>query len=263
MTAPRSRTTASARETAGVTGADAPVREAGGRSAPALRGIRGWPASERPRERLLAQGPGHLSDAELIAVLLRTGTKGRDAVALAREMLAACNGSLPALSRLLPAELARRKGVGPAKAAAIVAALELARRMVVEPEGTKPRFRSSADAARHFMVRYRGLKRESFRVALLDSGHRLIAEKTVTVGTLNLALVHPRDVFRHAVAESAAAVVLVHNHPSGDPAPSEEDLRLTRQLLKAGDDLGIPVVDHVIVAGSRWYSFADSRRMER
>jgi len=205
----------------------------------------------------------HLSEAELIAILLRTGTKGRDAVALARDLLSACKGSLQALSRLLPAELARRKGVGPAKAAAIVAALELGRRMAGEPEGNKPRFRSSADAARHFMARYRGVKRESFRVALLDSGHRIIAEKTITVGTLNLALVHPRDVFRQAVAESAAAVVLVHNHPSGDPSPSEEDIRLTRQLLKAGDDLSIPVVDHVIVAGSRWYSFADSRKLER
>ena len=99
-------------------------------------------------------------------------------------------------------------------------------------------------------------------VALLDSGHRLVAEKTVTVGTLNLALVHPRDVFRQAVAAGAAAVVLIHNHPSGDPSPSEEDIRLTRQLLKAGDDLQIPVVDHIIVAGGRWYSFADSRRLE-
>lgn len=223
-------------------------------------GIRGWPAGERPRERLLEKGPASLTEAELIAVILRTGARGKSAVDLGRATLRKY-GSLRSLSRRDAGELAGNPGFGPAKAAAIVSAFELGRRAASETEKPRPRFRSSADVASHFLPLTRGLKREVFRVVMLDSAHRIMGAKTITVGTLNLAVVHPREAFRAAVMESAAALVLMHNHPSGDPAPSEEDVRLTRQFVRAGEDLGIPVLDHVILGDGRHYSFADSKRM--
>jgi DNA repair protein RadC len=225
----------------------------------APKGILGWPAAERPRERLFARGPHALSDAELLALLLRTGRPGASAVDLARELLREAGG-LRRLADRLPAEL-RRLGLGAAKAAAVVAGFELGRRMLAEPDRPRPRFTCSADVWRHFGPRRAGRRREVFEIALLDSAHRLIASRTITVGTLNLALVHPRDVFREAIAESAAGLVLIHNHPSGDPAPSEEDVKLTRQLVRAGEAVGIPVLDHIILGAGRWFSFADSRRL--
>ena len=223
-------------------------------------GIPGWPAAERPRERLLARGPQALTDAELLAILLRTGVPGRTAVDVAREALKEA-GTLKRLAERLPRELARRKGIGAAKAAAIAAAFELGRRMLAEPEGDRPRFVASADVARHFAPGRAGRRREVFEIALLDTAHRLIRAKVVTVGTLNLALVHPRDVFREAIAESAAGIVLLHNHPGGDPTPSAEDVKLTRQLVRAGEAVGIPVLDHIILGAGRYFSFADSRTL--
>jgi len=196
----------------------------------------------------------------LLAVILRTGNRGKSAVDLGRDTLKKYK-SLRALSRQDAGELARNAGFGPAKAAAIAAAFELGRRADSENETPHPRFRSSADVASHFLPLTRGLKREVFRVIMLDSAHRIMGDKTITVGTLNLAIVHPREAFREAVLQSAAALVLMHNHPSGDPTPSEEDVRLTRQFVRAGEDLGIPVLDHVILGDGRHYSFADSKRM--
>jgi len=223
-------------------------------------GIAGWPPGERPRERLLENGPHSLTDAELLAVILRTGRAGKSAVDLGRETIRK-HGSLRSLSRRDAGELSRDSGFGPAKAAAIVAAFELGRRAAAESEKPRARFRSSADVAAHFLPLTRGLKREVFRVLMLDSAHRIMGTRTITVGTLNLAVVHPREAFRAAVVESAAALVLMHNHPSGDPSPSEEDIRLTRQFVRAGEDLGIPVLDHVILGEGRHYSFADSKQM--
>jgi len=225
-----------------------------------LKGIRGWPEGERPRERLFKNGPHSLTDAELLAVILRTGVRGKSAVDLGRDTIKKY-GSLRALSRRDAGELNKDSGFGPAKAAAIVSAFELGRRSASENESPHPRFRSSADVASHFLPLTCGLKREVFRVVMLDSAHRIMGNKTITVGTLNLAVVHPREAFREAIIRSAAALVLMHNHPSGDPTPSEEDVRLTRQFIRAGEDLGIPVLDHVILGDGRHYSFADSKRM--
>jgi DNA repair protein RadC len=224
------------------------------------KGIRGWPANERPRERLLTGGPHSLTDSELLAVILRTGARGMTAVDLGRDTLKKY-GSLRALSRRDAGELAQGDGFGPAKAAAVASAFELGRRAAAENEEPHPRFRSSADVAAHFLPLTRGLKREVFRVLMLDSAHRIMGTRTITVGTLNLAVVHPREAFREAIIEGAAALVLMHNHPSGDPTPSEEDVRLTRQFVRAGEDLGIPVLDHVVLGEGRHYSFADSKRM--
>ena len=223
-------------------------------------GILGWPAAERPRERLLEHGARSLSEAELLAILFRTGTRGRTAVDLGRNLLKK-SGPLSRLAHRSPAEISEGTGIGPAKAAAVAAAFELGRRAAAEPEKPRSRFRSSADVASHFLPLTRGLQREVFRIIMLDSAHRIVKSRTVTVGTLNLAVVHPREVFRAAVVEGAAALVLVHNHPSGDPSPSEEDVRLTHQLIRAGENLGIPVLDHVILGDGRHYSFADSRRL--
>ena len=220
----------------------------------------GWPKAERPRERLVEKGPVALTDADLLAILLRTGTKGKTAVQLAMELLREY-GSLRNLSGRLLREYTRTRGIGTAKAATITAAFELGRRLASESDRPRPRFRSSADAAAHFTPLMRDSKREVFRIAMLDSAHRLVKAKTVTVGTLNLALVHPREVFREAVVESAAGLVLLHNHPGGDPAPSEEDTRLTRQLVHAGEAVGIPVLDHIIIGDGRYFSFADSHKL--
>jgi len=225
-------------------------------------GIRGWPEAERPRERLIERGAHNLSDAELIAILLRVGRKGRSAVDVARDLIRDA-GSLKALAEKLPAELEKQSGVKAAKAATLLAAFELGRRMLAEPDRPHPQFRSSADVWHWFSPRRAGRRREIFEIALLNSTHRMIGRKVITVGTLNLALVHPRDVFREAIAEDAAGVVLIHNHPGGDPDPSDEDVALTRQLVRAGEAVGIPVLDHVILGAGRWFSFADSHRMEK
>lgn len=227
----------------------------------AKSGIAGWPEHDRPRERMLEKGPAALADAELVALLIRTGAKGRSAVELARQMLKDAGG-LQALADRQPAEL-KRHGLGPAKSAAIAAAFELGRRTASQPDRAKPSFTSSADVFRHFAPSRTGRTREIFEIAILDVKHRLIRRKVITVGTLNLALVHPRDVFKPALAENGAGIVLVHNHPSGDPTPSEEDVKLTRQLGAAGDAVGIRVLDHVILGKDRWFSFADSKRLER
>jgi DNA repair protein RadC len=224
-------------------------------------GIRGWPAPERPRERLFARGAHALTDAELLAILLRTGAKGQSAVELGRELIRRF-GSPCDMARRLPKEYSRLAGLGAAKTAALAAAFELGRRSLSPSANPGASFRSSRDIAARFLPLCRNLKREVFRIAILDSAHRLIRARTVTVGTLNLALVHPRDVFREAIVENAAAIVLIHNHPSGDPAPSEEDHRLTRQLVSAGQALSIPVLDHLILGHDRYFSFADSRRLK-
>lgn len=225
------------------------------------RGIRGWPPRERPRERLIARGPHALTDAELLAIILRVGVKGKSAVDLGRQLLGRF-GSLRALARRHPKEYSHLSGLGGAKAASLAAAFELGRRVASERENPSASFSSSRDVAGYFLPLCRNLRREVFRIAILDSAHRIIRTKTITVGTLNLALVHPRDVFREAVVESAAGIVLVHNHPSGDPAPSDEDIRLTRQLVSAGEAVAIPVLDHVILGDDGYFSFADSRRLK-
>ncbi len=201
---------------------------------------------DRPRERLLAQGPAQLTDSELLALLLRTGTRGRAASAVARELVAA--GGLAALAQAAPTELAAIRGVGPAKAATLLAAFELGRRVAARPLRRGDRIGSPEDVHRHFHAHLRDAAAEQFHTVLLDSRHRVIRSVLTSQGTLTASLVHPREVFRPALREAAAALVLVHNHPSGDPSPSPEDREITRRLARAGALLGIPVLDHVIVA---------------
>lgn len=215
-----------------------------------------WPEAERPRERLLAKGPEILSDAQLLAIVLRTGCQDSTAVDVAMEILHQA-GSLPALAGCGVEELCRIRGVGPAKAAQLKAALELGKRAMAEPLSSGTRVSSSAHLFRHFHPGMRDLKREIFKVVMLDAKNAVIKAVTVSEGSLTLSIVHPREVFALAVRESAAGVIFLHNHPSGDPTPSVEDRRLTERLVAAGEVLGIRVLDHLVMGDGRYVSFAD------
>ena len=220
------------------------------------KGITYWPETERPRERLLAKGPDALSDAQLLAILLRTGRRDSSAVQVAIELLSRVGG-IGGLAMCGVEELCAIQGIGPAKAAQLKAAVELGRRSLAAPLSTGTRISSSADLFKHFHPILRDRKQELFKVVLLDAKNTVIKETTVSEGTLTLSLVHPREVFGSAVRESAAAVIFLHNHPSGDPSPSPEDRHLTDRLAEAGRLLGIPVLDHVIIGDGRYVSFAD------
>jgi DNA repair protein RadC len=220
------------------------------------RGITQWPEAERPRERLLAQGPGALSDAQLLAILLRVGRQRSSAVQLGLEVLDLLNG-LSGLAHCGIEELCAVPGVGAAKAAQLKAALELGRRALATPLAKGTKITSSRDLFHHYHPGLRDLRHEIFKVVLLDAKHAIMRDATVSEGSLTLSIVHPREVFSLAVRESAAAVIFLHNHPSGDPTPSQEDRVLTTRLVAAGDVLGIRVLDHLIVGDGRYVSFAD------
>jgi DNA repair protein RadC len=220
--------------------------------------IREWPAPERPRERLHSDGPGALAARELLAILIGSGREGASAVDVAGALLSSSGGSLRRLASSSPRELAAVHGIGPAVAARVSAALELGRRLAREGPLERLRITGPRDVYERCAPRLRDLPQEEFRVLLLNTQHAVIRELVITRGTLDTSLVHPREVFRPAIAESAAAVILVHNHPSGDPSPSVEDRAVTRQLGDAGRLLGIPVLDHVVVGDGCYVSFVEA-----
>lgn len=214
------------------------------------------PETDRPRERLWALGPAALTPGELVAILLGTGGGSLSAPEVAARLLEVGGGSLRRLASRPPAELQRVPGVGPTKAARLLAALELGARLVQETRPPVQRIREPGDVYRLVGPRLRDLAVEEFRLLALDSQSNVLRDVLVTRGLLNSSLVHPREVFRAAIAEAAAGIIVVHNHPSGDPTPSPEDHAVTRQLVEAGRLLDLPVYDHVIVAGDRFLSFA-------
>jgi DNA repair protein RadC len=218
--------------------------------------VKGLPPEDRPRERLLHHGAGALSSAELLAVLLRSGTRRAGVAELAGRLLAAF-GSLEALSRAHPGELVRQSGVGLAQAGAVLAAFELGRRVHSAPPARRPVIRAPADIAGLLGPRMRHLDREHFQAVLLNTRHEVLEIASVAVGGLDAAPIHPREVFKEAVRRSAAAVILVHNHPSGTPEPSGDDLRLTGRLAEAGRVVGIAVLDHVIIGDGRFVSLRE------
>ena len=224
------------------------------------RHLKHWPEEERPRERLLKHGADKLSDAQLLAILIRNGEGGRTAVDLGRELLEKF-GDLAGIARAGVKEMREVKGIGPAKAAEIKAAIELGRRYQ-RPNLAGASMCASQEVAEYFQPRLRDAKKEEFRCVLLDTKNRIIREETVSTGSLTASLVHPRETFKAAVRESAAAVIFVHNHPSGDTKPSQEDILLTKRLVQAGDLLGIRVLDHVIVGDGNHFSFRDSGLMQ-
>lgn len=219
-------------------------------------GLRRGPEAERPRERLYWSGPEALADAELLAIQLGSGARGKDAVEVAREILAAY-GSLGDVAAREVVELARIPGVGRAKAARLVAAFELTRRLRARTPGTRVVLSSPAEVYAAFGPLMEDLRREVFRVALLDAQNGLLRDRIISEGTLSASLVHPREVFKPAILESAAAVILLHNHPSGDPTPSREDVRLTRQLVECGRLLDLRIHDHVVIGRGRFVSLAE------
>lgn len=225
-------------------------------------GIKQWPMGERPRERLLQDGPETLSDAQLLAILLRVGRLNASAVDVAMELLRQLDG-LQGLANRGVEELCRIPGIGPAKTAQLKAAVELGKRVLAKPLATGTQIASSTDLFHHYYPRLRDLRHEVFKVVLLDAKHAIIRDATVSEGSLTLSIVHPREVFTLAVRESAAAVIFVHNHPSGDPSPSEEDRALTERLVEAGELLGIQVLDHLIIGDGQYVSFADRGWLRR
>ena len=221
---------------------------------PTLREI---PPDDRPRERLVAGPASALSSRELLAVLLGSGGSGRTAIDLAAEVLVRFGGSLRRLGAAEPGELSMAPGIGQARACALVAAFELGRRAAAEPARRDGRIQGPADVFRRLGPTLRDRKQEEFWALYLDTQNRVVCERCVTVGLLNSSLVHPREVFAPAIARTAASVVLAHNHPSGDPDPSPEDLEVTWQLVESGRLLGIPVRDHIIIGDGRYVSLLE------
>lgn len=217
--------------------------------------IKDLPLHERPRERLIQFGPGPLSDAEFLGLLIGSGTGGASAVDLAKILLSEI-GPFSVLCHKTVSELSRVKGIGRATAARIVAAFKVGRRTHGRPRERKEKIRTPEDVVTFFSPCLRDARHEIFKVVLLDGANRIIRDYTVSEGTLNASVVHPREVFKPAVDELASAVILVHNHPSGTPFPSQEDKAVTEQMVNAGQCMGIPVLDHIIIAGYEYYSFA-------
>ena len=209
--------------------------------------LKDQPASERPRERLVARGPNALTHAELIAILLRTGLKGTNVVEVGQNLLRKFDGSLNALALASVDEIRKIPGIGRDKAATLVAAFALARRMEQERREESPVLDNPATVVNFMRETIRLKNVESFQVLLLNVRKKLIRAEEISSGLIDTLLVHPREVFRAAIAANAAGIVLIHNHPSGDPTPSEADIKVTRDLIRAGQLLKIEVVDHVII----------------
>jgi len=221
-------------------------------------GIKHWPEDERPREKLLKKAPAFLSDAELLALIIGTGdsSSGQSALDMGRQMLADF-GNLRNMVHATASEICKIKGVGPAKAARVKAALELANRYGTRRLETLERFTSPIQVFDYFHSEFRNQRKEYFLALLLDGKNRILKRVQISEGSLNQSIVHPREVFSQAVRESAAAVILVHNHPTGDPTPSREDKEITRRLKEAGELLGIKILDHIIIGDGAFLSFAD------
>lgn len=223
--------------------------------------LKDLPPDARPRERLLDQGPKGLSDAELLAILLGAGSQRETAVELAARLLATFGDSGPAalrgISEARPEELARIHGLGPAKAARLLAACELGARLGAVRSTERPQIGRPEDVVRLVAPHLRGEAKEHVLVVWLNGRHQVLGWEDVSVGSLTEALAHPREVFREAIRRGAAAIIVLHNHPSGDLRPSVEDWELTRRLYEVGELVGIPLVDHIIVADGEYYSLRD------
>jgi DNA repair protein RadC len=218
--------------------------------------IKQWPEAERPREKLIKHGQAALSDAELLAILIGSGTTNVTAVDLAKRLLIE-HKNLRELAGKSVSDLKRYKGIGSARAVRLVAAFELVRRVQSQEGGKDVIVRSPEDVAARYIPKLRDLKKEHFLVLLLNSANGVMKEVKISEGSLNASIVHPREVFKAAIDEVAASIILIHNHPSGNPKPSAEDVALTKQIVEAGKVVGIPVHDHIIIAGGGYTSFAE------
>lgn len=215
---------------------------------------------DRPREKLERLGATALGDNELLALVLGSGSRQADALALANRLMGHVGG-LHGLTRIDLGQLRGVSGVGPARAAQIVAAVELGRRTLVRGVAERPQLRSPREMAAYLLPQYGGGPVEQFGLVMLDTKHRIIRIKIVSRGSLDTTVVHPREVFREAASASAAAIILFHNHPSGDPTPSPDDLLLTTRMISAGAIMGIDVVDHLILADQQYFSLVEAGRL--
>ena len=217
---------------------------------------------DRPREKLERLGPSGLGDNELLALVLGSGSRGQDVLALANLVLEHCGG-LHGLTRAGAADLRHVAGVGSARAAQVLAAIELGRRTLVRTHARRPQLNTPRQLASYLLPEHGSRAIEQFGVVMLDTKHRLLQIKVISTGSLDSTVAHPREVFREAIAVRAAAIVLFHNHPSGDPLPSADDVALTVRLAEAGQVVGIDVLDHLILADQRYYSFTESGKLHR
>jgi DNA repair protein RadC len=224
------------------------------------RALKTLAARDRPREKLLRLGAPGLGDNELVAIVVGNGSRGANTLALASEILDV-TGGLHGIPRASVDELRRISGMGTAKAAQVLAAVELGRRTLLRCPPARLQFTSPHDAAAYLLPQFGARPVEQFGLMMLDTKYRLIRTSIVSVGTLDSSPAHPREIFREAASACAAAIVLFHNHPSGDPQPSRDDVDLTRRLRHAGDIMGIDVIDHVILADTRYFSFREAGRL--
>ncbi|SCY15932.1 RadC family protein [Alkaliphilus peptidifermentans] len=223
--------------------------------------IKNLPPDERPREKLLAYGPRKLSNAELLAILLAKGSKEQSAISLAEAILSYNKEGMRFLTDCTVEELSSIKGIGLAKSSQLIAAVELGKRIALATKVNNYKIKSPEDVVDLLMEEMRYNKKEHFNILLLNTKNELIAEENISVGSLNASIVHPREVFIRAIKRSSSAIILVHNHPSGDPSPSSEDISITKRLIDAGDILGIKVLDHIIIGDGVFTSLKEKSLM--
>lgn len=219
--------------------------------------IKELPESERPREKLIEHGVKSLSSNELLSIIISTGSREYSALGLSSRLLFKMPEGVLSLKEASMEEIMQVKGIGEAKAAQILAAVELGSRVVLESTKEKKKIRSPLDVVDYFMADMRKLKKEHFKITMLDTKNHIIGVEEVSVGNLNSSIVHPREVFKAAIKRSSSSIILVHNHPSGDPSPSKEDINITKRLVDCGDILGIRVLDHIIIGDMRHISLKE------
>jgi DNA repair protein RadC len=220
--------------------------------------IKTMPESERPREKMLNRGSGTLSNAELLAIIMRTGSRQKSVLDLAGDVINHCERDIGDLRHITLQELCKMQGIGPSKACQIMAAVELGSRIHAKKLVYGQRIASPSDVIEAFHSQLSHERVEKFVAVFLSTKNEIISTEVISVGSLNASIVHPREVFGKAVRLSAASIIAVHNHPSGDPAPSLEDRAITKRLDEAGKLLGISLLDHIIIGGSRYYSFKEN-----
>ncbi|SCG83738.1 DNA repair protein RadC [Proteiniborus sp. DW1] len=219
--------------------------------------IKDLPEDERPREKLYKYGPKALSNTELLAILIRTGSRENTAIELSQKLLAGKKEGIYFLTDTSLQEIMKVKGIGKCKAAQILAAVELGKRVMSSAHNNKAKITSPTDVVDLLMLDMIHLKKEHFKIVMLDTKNQVIGIEDISVGSLNSSIVHPREVFKEAIVKSSASIILVHNHPSGDPTPSKEDIAITRRLAEGGDILGVKVLDHIIIGNNKHISLRE------
>ncbi|OEH84232.1 hypothetical protein BHU72_12575 [Desulfuribacillus stibiiarsenatis] len=222
--------------------------------------LRDLPPEERPRERMIHHGPETMTNADLLAIILRTGSTNVSVQHLSEQVLSHFDG-LHGLLQSTVEEITAIKGIGPAKAVQIMAAIELGRRIARHKKGDTYTIRTPEDGANYIMDELRHLQQEVFVTLYLNTKNQVLSHERITTGSLNSSIVHPREIFKGALKRSCASIICIHNHPSGDPSPSREDIEVTKRLVSAGEILGIEVLDHIIIGDNTYYSLKEKGHM--